>query len=78
LLALARFAGRFQDELRRRLDAEWTGEPLATLTEDLRAFADDLVAVVVPPPRLPPPRRTRARPARARTRHSAAEPQQRH
>ncbi len=78
LLALARFAGRFQDELLRRLDAEWTGEPLATLTEDLRAFADDLVAVVVPPPRLPPPRRTRARPARARTRHSAAEPQQRH
>ena len=75
LLALARFAGRLHDDLFRRLDAEWAGEPLATLTQDLRGFADDLVAAVVPPPRLPPPRRTRVHPARSRARPGAAEPQ---
>src|SRR2546427_6632777 len=73
-ISLARFAGRFQDELLRRLDAEWAGEPLATLMQDLRALADDLVAVVVPPPRLPPHRRTRAPPTRARTRRAPAAP----
>ncbi|OLC37239.1 MAG: hypothetical protein AUH81_06605 [Candidatus Rokubacteria bacterium 13_1_40CM_4_69_5] len=77
LLALARFAGRFHDELFRRLDAEWAAEPLATLTQDLRAFADELVTVVVPPARLPPPRRTRAHPARSRARPRATEPQRR-
>src|SRR5437879_5376907 len=75
LLALARFAGRLHDDLFRRLDAEWAGEPLATLTQDLRGFADDLVAAVVPPPRLPPPRRTRVHPARSRARLGAAQPQ---
>jgi hypothetical protein len=66
LLALARFAGRRQDELFRHLEAEWASGPLTTLTADLRAFADDLAAAATPPPRLPPPRR--AQPRRARTR----------
>src|SRR5204862_177143 len=50
LLALARLGGRTQDELFGRLEAEWSAGPLARLTHDARAFADDLAASSVPPP----------------------------
>ena len=61
LLALARLAGRTQDELVGRLEAEWFAGPLARLTHDARAFADDLAASSVPPPT---PRLPRSRAAR--------------
>ena len=61
LLALARLGGRTQDELFGRLEAEWFAGPLARLTHDARAFADDLAASSVPPPT---PRLPRSRAAR--------------
>jgi CHAD domain-containing protein len=67
LLALARFAGRTQDQLFRRLETEWFAGPLALLTQALRGFADDLTAGAVPPsPTLPRPRAARRAPLPSR------------
>jgi CHAD domain-containing protein len=62
-LAFARLAGTRQDELFRRLVAEWSGEPLTLLAHHVRALADQFAAAAIPAPRLPMPGRHRARPA---------------
>jgi CHAD domain-containing protein len=56
-LALARLASGRQDELFRRLDTEWSGEPLALLAHQVRGLAAQFAAAALPAPRLPAPRR---------------------
>lgn len=70
-LALARLASSRLDELFRRLDAEWSGEPVTLLAHRVRALADRFAAAAVPAPRLPVTRRRRSQnapPASARPR----------